>query len=181
VALACIHIKIHNATTGRQSAALSTTTTTSPTSRNPKPLRLNSITAAEHATVLASQRVNRPVSPHLSIYRPQITWYSGALMRNSAILLTAPVYIFGAAYLISPIVGWHLDTASLVAWFGGLSPASRVAIKAFFGFPFCFHIVHGMRHLIWDTGMMLTNRQVTVSGWLGLGISALATVGLVLW
>ena len=102
-------------------------------------------------------------------------------MRNSAILITVPVYIFGAAYLVSPLFGWHLDTTSLVQWFGAMSPATRLAIKAVFGFPFCFHIVHGLRHLIWDTGMMLTNRQVAVSGWLGLGISVLGTVGLMFW
>ncbi|ETI19871.1 succinate dehydrogenase, cytochrome b556 subunit [Cladophialophora carrionii CBS 160.54] len=160
------------------SRSLLSTTSTSTASQN---TQLKRITVAEHASHLASQRLNRPVSPHLSIYRPQITWYSGALMRNSAILITAPVYIFGAAYLIAPLVGWHLDTASVVEWFGCLPQAARLSIKAVFGFPFCFHIVHGLRHLIWDTGMMLTNRQVAISGWIGLGVSVLATMGLVVW
>ncbi|EXJ61941.1 succinate dehydrogenase (ubiquinone) cytochrome b560 subunit [Cladophialophora yegresii CBS 114405] len=153
-----------------------------PFSTNSTPSRnthFKPITTAEHASHLASQRFNRPVSPHLSIYRPQITWYSGALMRNSAILITAPIYIFGAAYLIAPLVGWHLDSTSVVEWFACLPHATKLAIKAVFAFPFCFHIVHGLRHLVWDTGMMLTNRQVAVSGWLGLGVSVLATVGLV--
>ncbi|EXJ82736.1 hypothetical protein A1O3_06551 [Capronia epimyces CBS 606.96] len=141
--------------------------------------QIETITAAQHTEYLASRRRARPTSPHLSIYQPQITWYSGALMRNCAILITAPVYIFGAAYLVSPLLGWHLDTASLVDWFGGLSASTRLAVKAFFGWPFMFHIIHGSRHLIWDTGAMLTNRQVQVSGWLGLGLSVVATVGLI--
>jgi len=102
-------------------------------------------------------------------------------MRNSAILIAAPVYIFGAAYLISPVMGWQLDTASLVEWFGGLPVGARLAFKGFFGFPFVFHIVHGLKHLVWDTGAMLTNRQVRVTGWLGLGVSVVGTAGLMFW
>ncbi|OQV09832.1 hypothetical protein CLAIMM_13914 [Cladophialophora immunda] len=152
------------------------TSTTSKTTLQIKPL-----TPSQHAAHLASQRLSRPVSPHLSIYQPQITWYSGALMRNCAMLLTAPIYIFGAAYVVAPVVGWHLDTDSVVAWFGALPVGVRVAIKGVWGFAFCFHLVHGLRHLIWDTGMMLSNRQVWVSGWIGLGVSVLGTVGLIFW
>ncbi|KAI1609556.1 succinate dehydrogenase cytochrome B subunit [Exophiala viscosa] len=143
--------------------------------------KLQAITAAQNDMLLASQRRSRPISPHLSIYQPQIHWVSGAIMRNCAIILTAPIYLYGAAYLISPLVGWHLDTASLVEWFGSLSLGTRLAVKGFFGFPFVFHIVHGLKHLIWDTGAMLTNRQVWLSGWTGLGISVLGTVGLMVW
>ncbi|OAP64467.1 succinate dehydrogenase, cytochrome b556 subunit [Fonsecaea erecta] len=150
----------------------STTAATKPTSQ------LKPLTASQHADYLASQRRSRPVSPHLAIYQPQITWYSGALMRNCAMLLTAPIYIFGAAYVLSPVVGWHLDTDAVVAWFGALPLGARLAVKGLWGFAFCFHLVHGTRHLIWDTGMMLSNRQVQISGWLGLGISVLGTVGL---
>lgn len=93
-------------------------------------------------------------------------------------LITAPIYIFGVAYLVSPLMGWHLDTASMAEWFGGLSAGTRLAIKTLFGWPFMFHIIHGCRHLIWDTGAMLTNRQVQVSGWLGWGLSVVATIWL---
>jgi succinate dehydrogenase (ubiquinone) cytochrome b560 subunit len=144
-------------------------------------LQVDSLTAAQHANHLAAQRIQRPISPHLSIYQPQITWYSGALMRNCAIIITVPVYLFGAAYLVSPLFGWQLDTASMVEWFGSLPLWTRLAVKGLVGFPFCFHLVHGTRHLIWDTGAMLSNRQVTVSGWIGLGVSIIATVGLFLW
>jgi succinate dehydrogenase (ubiquinone) cytochrome b560 subunit len=143
-------------------------------------VKIESLTPDENVDVLALQRRARPISPHLAIYQPQIHWISGAIMRNSAMIITAPVYIFGAAYLISPLMGWHLDTTSLVEWFGGLPAGARLSIKGFFAFPFVFHVVHGMKHLIWDTGSMFTNRQIRISGWLGLGISAMGTVGLLL-
>jgi succinate dehydrogenase (ubiquinone) cytochrome b560 subunit len=143
--------------------------------------RFNVVPVSEHTSRLAAQRLNRPISPHLSIYRPQTQWISGALMRNSAILITAPVYLFGAAYLVSPLMGWHLDTTTLVDWFGSLSPGARLAIKGVFAWPFCFHLVHGLKHLIWDTGALLGRKQFVMSGWVGLGLSTVMAIGLVLW
>ena len=139
--------------------------------------RLKLITASEHADLprfSTLQSTRQPTSLHLQAA-------DNMVLHNCAMLITAPIYIFGAAYLISPLMGWHLGTASLVKWFGALSPGTKAAIKGVFGFPFCFRLVYGTRHLVWDTGMMLTNRQVIVSGWLGLGVSILMTVGLMFW
>ena len=63
------------------------------------------------------------------------------------------MYIFGAAYLASPLFGWHLDVASVAAAFGALPVAVKMGIKGFIAFPFAFHSINGLRHLTWDTGM----------------------------
>lgn len=102
-------------------------------------------------------------------------------MRNCGILISLPVYSFGAAYLLAPIFGWHIDTTTLVDWFGSLSWGSRTAIKGVFAYPFVFHFLHGIRHLIWDTGAMLSNKQVWAAGWATMGATALLGTGLVLW
>jgi succinate dehydrogenase (ubiquinone) cytochrome b560 subunit len=52
--------------------------------------------------ILAKQRLNRPVAPHLSIYKPQITWYGSALNRVTGVALSGAFYAFGALYLIAP-------------------------------------------------------------------------------
>src|SRR6266516_7958120 len=62
-------------------------------------------TTAAH-DILAAQRLNRPVSPHLSIYRPQVTWYASALNRITGAVLSGGLYVFAAAYLVSPLLGW---------------------------------------------------------------------------
>lgn len=102
-------------------------------------------------------------------------------MRNASIAMTMPIYAFGAAYLASPLFGWHLDTVSMVEWFGNFSVGSRVVVKSVFSFPFVFHILHALRHLIWDTGAMLTNKQVRITGWATVVGSVLGTIGLVMW
>ena len=122
------------------------------------------ISPAEAGSIVAAQRKHRPVSPHLSIYQPQITWYlsithrfTGALLSGGLFLLNSRclmvgVYVFGAAYLVSPLFGWHMDVASLVAAFGALPVAAKVGIKSIVAFPFAFHSINGLRHLVWDTG-----------------------------
>jgi hypothetical protein len=62
------------------------------------------------------------------------------------------VYCFGAAYLVSPLFGWHLDVPTLVATFGSLPVAAKLGIKSVVAFPFAFHSINGLRHLTWDAG-----------------------------
>jgi succinate dehydrogenase (ubiquinone) cytochrome b560 subunit len=41
--------------------------------------------------------------------------------------------------------------------------------------------MNGMRHLVWDTGRMLTNKQISRSGWTVVGASTVVAVLLALW
>ncbi|CEL04241.1 hypothetical protein BJX68DRAFT_226663 [Aspergillus pseudodeflectus] len=126
--------------------------------------------------LLAEQRLRRPVAPHLSIYRPQITWYGSAAHRVTGLLLSGPLYLFATAYLAAPLFGWHLESASLAAAFAGLSVAAQVGLKSFFAFPFTYHCLNGLRHLTWDLGRGITNKQVAQSGWLVVGVSAVTAL-----
>lgn len=124
---------------------------------------------AKHKDILAAQRLNRPVSPHLSIYRPQITWLASISSRLTGIFLSSSFYLFGLTYLASPFLGWGLE--DVVAVVAGLPVALTAAIKSVVAVSFVFHCCMGVRHLIWDQAKMLTNRQVLVSGWLVVGLS----------
>jgi succinate dehydrogenase (ubiquinone) cytochrome b560 subunit len=120
---------------------------------------------AENAEILVKQRINRPVSPHLSIYKPQITWYASSLNRVTGIILSGSLYLFGFAYLAAPYTGWHMETQSMVAAVAAWPLAAKVALKGFFAFPFFFHSYNGLRHLSWDLGIGFTNIQVIRTGW----------------
>lgn len=134
----------------------------------------------EHQNILAQQRLNRPVSPHLSIYKPQITWYGSISHRITGLLLSGSFYLFGTAYLVSPLFGWHLESASIAAAFAAWPWIAQVTTKLFFALPFMYHNVNGVRHLIWDNATMLTNQRVNASGWTVVGISALSALALAL-
>ncbi|OJJ65066.1 hypothetical protein ASPSYDRAFT_141060, partial [Aspergillus sydowii CBS 593.65] len=133
-------------------------------------------------SILAKQRLNRPVSPHLTIYQPQITWIVSIATRVTGVALSGGLYLYATAYLLSPTVtGWNIGSESLVNSFGSLSPVSQFALKFAVALPFSFHSFNGVRHLIWDTGSMFTNKQVAVSGWTVVGASVVAAFMLALW
>lgn len=89
----------------------------------------------------------RPLSPHIQIYRLPPTAFLSIVHRVAGVLLAAGlvVLIFG---LLAVALG---DSAySNLQRFMGYWP-----IKLFYwGFvvAFCFHVCHGIRHLIWDVG-----------------------------
>lgn len=120
---------------------------------------------------VAQQRLNRPVSPHISIYKPQITWIGSALNRITGVALSGGLYLFATAYLVSPLLGWHLESASIAAAFGALPLLVKVALKGTVALPFTYHSLNGIRHLTWDLGRGFTNQQVIRTGWTVVGLS----------
>lgn len=130
--------------------------------------------------ILARQRLNRPVSPHLAIYRPQITWYASMTHRITGSVLSGGLYVFASAYLVAPLFGWHLESASLAAAFGSLPVLAKFGIKLTTALPFTFHAFNGVRHLVWDLGKELTNKQVIKTGWTVVGLSVSSAVLLAL-
>jgi succinate dehydrogenase (ubiquinone) cytochrome b560 subunit len=140
------------------------------------------LAATEHASkeqaheILAKQRIARPVSPHLSIYKPQITWYASSLNRITGITLSGSLYLFGIAYLIAPYTGWHMETQSMVATVAAWPAAVKIGLKAFFAAPFFFHSLNGLRHLAWDVGVGFKNQQVIRTGWTVVALTAVGTI-----
>ncbi|MEL7114747.1 MAG: succinate dehydrogenase, cytochrome b556 subunit [Pseudomonadota bacterium] len=113
-------------------------------------------------------RGDRPLSPHLQIYRPQLTSMSSILVRITGIAL------LGVALLIAL---WFLAAATsetafaamdgfLRSWFGDLILLG--ATWAAF-----YHMLGRLRHVIWDFGYCL---DVPTSEKLAIGMFGLATV-----
>ncbi|EON69351.1 hypothetical protein W97_08611 [Coniosporium apollinis CBS 100218] len=128
--------------------------------------------------MLVKQRLNRPVSPHLGIYRPQITWYGSALNRITASILSGGFYIFGFSYLIAPLFGWDLSSQRLAKSFGSLPKSVKVGTKMLLAFPFTYHSLNGVRHLAWDLGYGFSNKAVMQTGWATVAASVASSLGL---
>ena len=104
-------------------------------------------------------RGKRPLSPHLQIYRPQITSILSILHRVTGVGLTLGmvlvVWWFVAAAL-SP--GYFaLVDGLLTSWFGVLVLATSV-------WALWYHALNGVRHLFWDAGWGFDLAIVTKSG-----------------
>lgn len=106
------------------------------------------------------QTDSRPLSPHIQVYRPQWTSVLSILHRISGLLLSA---------------GMLLVTAWLVALAGG--PESFSGLQAVLSHPLMivllvgwtlalfYHLLNGIRHLIWDAGMMMDIPSARRSAW----------------
>lgn len=113
-------------------------------------------------------RGNRPLSPHIMIYRPQLTSMSSILVR-----------ITGIALLVSAgLIAWWLIAAAtsegafgfidglLRSWFGDL-------ILLLSTWALFYHMLGRLRHVIWDFGYCL---DVPTSELMAKGMFLLATL-----
>ena len=121
----------------------------------------------------ARQTVERPLSPHLSIYARHINMVMSILHR-----LTGAALYFGtlllAAWLIAAAMG-EAPFALVSAVF-----AHPIGMLVLFGYTWALahHMLGGVRHLIWDTGRGLQIWQVNVLCWLTMLGSAVLTLAI---
>ncbi|MEQ8665299.1 MAG: succinate dehydrogenase, cytochrome b556 subunit [Rhodospirillales bacterium] len=119
----------------------------------------------------AKEPRKRPLSPHLQIYRPQITSVLSITHRLTGIGLAVGA-LFLTYWLSSAGYGpeaFETAQAVLASWFGRL---------VLLGFTFClyFHLANGIRHLAWDAGWGFELPTLRLTGWLVVIVAAIATV-----
>ncbi|MDP6705234.1 MAG: succinate dehydrogenase, cytochrome b556 subunit [Alphaproteobacteria bacterium] len=121
---------------------------------------------------MASQ--NRPLSPHLQVYKPQITSSLSILHRLTGIGLGLGMLLL-AWWLIAAAVGAEaFETAQ--GFFGSL--IGRLILLGF-TLAFFYHLANGIRHLVWDAGYGFELDTVSRSGWFVLAATVVLT--LVAW
>jgi succinate dehydrogenase / fumarate reductase cytochrome b subunit len=102
----------------------------------------------------------RPLSPHLQIYRPQMSSVTSILHRVTGLALSTGslllvAWLWAAAY--SPeCFGWMHDFFTSIA--GRLLLIGWTA-------AFYYHLCNGIRHLFWDIGKGFEIHTSTVTGW----------------
>ncbi len=104
--------------------------------------------------------IRRPLSPHLQVYRPQLTSVLSIMNRVTGIAISV-----GTALL----VWWLVAAAS--------GPSAFDRVQSFIGSPLglfvlfgwtaslMYHFWGGIRHLVWDAGYGYELPQVHASGW----------------
>lgn len=102
----------------------------------------------------------RPLSPHLQIYKKQITSVMSILHRISGIVLSLGAFV---------LAWWLLAVAQGGDAYGRASAclASPLGKLALFGFSLAlmYHLLNGIRHLLWDAGWGFQIPQVYKSGY----------------
>ena len=105
-------------------------------------------------------RGNRPLSPHLTIYRPQLNSITSIFVR-----ITGNGLIVGAIL----VVWWLMAAASGAAYFsvidGLITSVLGDIVMALSVLALWYHALGGVRHLIWDTGRGLDVKSADQLGW----------------
>ena len=106
----------------------------------------------------------QPLSPHLSIYRWQITSTLSILHRLSGLVLFLAAFDFAI-------------------WLGSIALGgdTYVEVRSFFStnilvsLSFFYHFLNGIRHLLWDLGKGFNESQVKLTGLLVVFLSVILT------
>ncbi|MFC7705246.1 succinate dehydrogenase, cytochrome b556 subunit [Plastorhodobacter daqingensis] len=118
-------------------------------------------------------RGNRPLSPFMigTYYRPQITSVLSILHRITGVALTLAAVLvvwWLVAAAMSPSAFARADWV-LTSWIGTLVLLGSL-------WALWFHMLNGIRHLVWDTGRGIEMNAVTTSGWAAVAGSVVATL-----
>lgn len=113
----------------------------------------------------------RPLSPHLQVYRPQITTVLSILHRITGVALSVGLFI---------LTWWLLAVSSgpeAYATFQAVA-GSPLGIIALVGWTFAlfFHLCAGIRHLVMDCGFLFTIPEIYKSGYVVVGASFVLTL-----
>ena len=113
---------------------------------------------------------SRPLSPHLQVYRPQLTSMLSILHRLTGVALAVGTLL---------LVWWLVAAAAGPDAFATAQAflSSFIGLLLLFGWTFAlfYHLANGIRHLAWDAGWGFELGQVYASGWVALAAAAALT------
>ena len=116
-------------------------------------------------------RGNRPLSPHLTIYRPQLNSITSILVRitGNAMLISAILIVWWLTAAATSPAYFNVADRFLTSFLGDL-------IMTFSVLGLWYHALGGVRHLIWDTGRGLDVQTSDMMGWGMIGGSVVLTL-----
>lgn len=114
---------------------------------------------------------NRPLSPHLQVYRLPLTAITSILHRATGVALGIGTVFLVWWLMAAATGGGHFEFVQSVmgSWIGQL---------ILFGFSFAlfFHLCNGIRHLFWDSGYGFELAEAEMSTKLVIAATAVLTV-----
>ena len=116
-------------------------------------------------------RGNRPLSPHLSIYRPQLNSMTSILVR-----ITGNAMIVAALLLVWWLIAAATGAEAFAVADGFVTSIFGDIVMTLSVLGLWYHALGGLRHLVWDTGRGLDLKSADLMGWAMLIGSVLLTI-----
>ena len=117
------------------------------------------------------QRHNRPLSPHLQVYRPQLTSVMSISHRASGAAMAA-----GSLLLIYWLTAVAAGPDAFARAQGIMGGFLGQLILFVFTYALFYHMCNGIRHLFWDAGKGFEIEAAYRSGYMVIGTAAALTV-----
>ena len=114
---------------------------------------------------------NRPLSPHLQVYKLPLTGLISISHRITGVALS-----FGLLFFVYSFFAIQAGLESYATLQTLLNHALGQIGLWLFIYALFFHLCHGIRHLIWDAGLTFGKAQMTKNALLELAASLLLTV-----
>ncbi|MDE0796794.1 MAG: succinate dehydrogenase, cytochrome b556 subunit [Alphaproteobacteria bacterium] len=119
---------------------------------------------------------NRPLSPHLQVYKPQLTTFMSITHRATGIALAVGTLML-VCWLIAAATGESAFN-EVQAFLGSI--IGRLLLLGW-SFALFYHMCNGLRHLFWDTGKGFEIETAYMTGRIVIAASILLTIGAWLW
>jgi succinate dehydrogenase / fumarate reductase cytochrome b subunit len=116
----------------------------------------------------------RPLSPHLGVYKFMYTMTLSILHRITGVAASAGFLLF--VWWLMALATGHDSYQELMSLLQ--APVVKLLLAGL-TFSFVYHFCNGIRHLVWDTGHGLERAQARRSGYLVITVSLLLTALLV--
>jgi succinate dehydrogenase / fumarate reductase cytochrome b subunit len=114
---------------------------------------------------------NRPISPHLQIYKLPLTAIISISHRLTGVFLSAG--LIGLVFIIGQITLGEENFNYMQTALHTIP--CRILIVGFV-YALMFHLCHGLRHLLWDAGQTFSREKLTYYALIELFISASVTL-----
>ena len=114
----------------------------------------------------------RPLSPHLQVYKPQLTCILSIMHRITGVALAVGTLVL-VWWLVAAAIGGEAYVSIqkiLSNWFGRL-------LLLGWSFALFYHLCNGIRHLFWDIGKGFDLTSAYRSGWIAMTGAIILTFG----
>ena len=118
----------------------------------------------------------RPLSPHLQIYKPQLTSVMSISHRFTGVILSILLLLIPFFFFVLALGGEYFNIL--------VSVLDHFLVKLIlYGviFVITYHLLNGIRHLFWDIGKGLSIRDSYLSGYLVITLSLLTTLSFIVY
>ena len=118
------------------------------------------------------KQIERPLSPHIGVYKWQITMVMSILHRATGVFLSIGLLML-TGWLLAIATGSN-EYAQVLDFFR--SVIGRLLLIGW-SFAFFYHFCNGIRHLFWDSGRGFEIEQVKTSGVIAIITALVLTAG----